>query len=211
LYGIRFLLTREEIHIDILTTLYRVFCGFSLAIISSIPLGLIIGKSLRLKLSLEVLIDFFRSIPSITLYPLFLLAFGLGNISKIAVSSFVCFWVILISTINGVTHSSKTRQQVALSLGCNSRCLIFDVILMDALPQIASGLRVAVSISLTAVIAAEMLMGSNHGLGQRIYDYYLTYRIPNLYAALIITGILGYVFNKTLALLEKKLIHWTGK
>jgi NitT/TauT family transport system permease protein len=82
---------------------------------------------------------------------------------------------------------------------------------MEALPQIATGLRVAISISFIVVVVTEMFIGTNVGLGQRIYDSYLTYRIPELYATLVVIGFLGYIVNKALILAEHKAIHWTGK
>ncbi|MEK7582229.1 MAG: ABC transporter permease, partial [Patescibacteria group bacterium] len=196
---------------DIGMTLYRVFFGFVLATLLGVPLGLLFGLSARLYASFELVIEFFRSLPSTALFPLFLLVFGIGDTAKIAVVVFVSFWIILISTASGVLHSSKTRYRVAQSYGANQWQILTNVTFMEALPQIATGLRVAVSISFIVVVVTEMFIGTNIGLGQRIYDSYLTYRVPELYATLVIVGLLGYVVNKGLILLERKTIHWTGR
>jgi len=196
---------------DIAMTLYRVFFGFLLATLLGVPLGLLFGLSTRLYASFELVIEFFRSLPSTALFPLFLLVFGIGDIAKIAIVVFVSFWIILISTASGVLHSSKTRHKVAQSFGANQWQVLTNVTFMEALPQIITGLRVAVSISFIVVVVAEMFIGTNIGLGQRIYDSYLTYRVPELYATLLVIGLLGYFVNKGLIILERKTIHWTGR
>lgn len=199
------------IWIDIGMTLFRILWGFALAALLGIPAGLLLGASDRLQSSFEVVIDFFRSLPSTALFPLFLLIFGIGETAKIAIAAFVCFWIILVSTINGVAHSSQTRKKIAKIFGANPRQTLLAVTLPEALPQIATGLRVALSISFIVVVVAEMFIGTNLGLGHRIYDAYLTYRVAELYATLVITGLLGYLLNKIFVLEERHFIHWTGK
>mgnify|MGYP001563427859 CR=1 len=196
---------------DIAMTLYRVFFGFLLAVLLGVPLGLLFGLSARFYASFELIIEFFRSLPSTALFPLFLLVFGIGDAAKIAIVVFVSFWIILISTASGVLHSSKTRHKVAQSFGANQWQMLTNITFMEALPQIVMGLRVAVSISFIVVVVTEMFIGTNVGLGQRIYDSYLTYRVPELYATLIIIGLLGYIVNKGLIFLERKTLHWTGR
>lgn len=82
---------------------------------------------------------------------------------------------------------------------------------MDALPQIVIGLKVGLSLSLIAVVVSEMFIGSNTGLGQKIYDSYLTYEIAYLYAWLIVTGMAGYLLNKLFSLVERRVVHWMGR
>lgn len=201
----------QAIEADIWATFYRMIFGFVVAALLGVPVGLILGASSRVYTAFEVVIDFFRSLPSTALFPLFLLVFGIGDEAKIAIVVFVSFWIILISTANGVIHSSQTRRKVMKILGGNKWQILTKVTIMEALPQIATGLRVALSISFIVVVVTEMFIGTNVGLGRRIYDSYLTYRIPELYAILVITGLLGYSLNKLFVLAERKLIHWTGK
>ena len=201
----------QAIEADIWATFYRMIFGFVVATVLGVPVGLSLGASPRLYSALEVVIDFFRSLPSTALFPLFLLVFGIGDEAKIAIVVFVSFWIILIINAKGVVHSSQTRWKVMKIFGGNKWQILTQVIIMEALPQIATGLRVALSISFIVVVVTEMFIGTNVGLGRRIYDAYLTYRIPELYATLVITGLLGYFLNKLFVLTERKLIHWTGK
>jgi NitT/TauT family transport system permease protein len=82
-------------------------------------------------------------------------------------------------------------------------------VLPESLPQVFTGLRISLSQALVVVIVTEMFMGTKLGLGQRILNANLMYRIPEMYAAIIITGIIGYSINAGFAFFHGKVIHWT--
>lgn len=203
-----FLSNNGDIYLDVVSTLSRALLGFIIASLLGIPLGLILGYKYSFYESFEMVIDFFRSLPGTAMFPLFLLVFGIGNGSKIATVVFVSFWIILINTIYGVLYGSRTRKMVAHVFGANNTQIFLDVILYDALPQIFVGLKTTLSICLVVVVVSEMFIGSEHGLGQKLYDFYQTYETPKLYAVLVITGILGYMLNRIFQLAEKRLLHW---
>lgn len=196
---------------DILATMYRTIFGFSMATLLGVSLGLIIGMYTKIYETFEIVIDFFRSLPATAMFPLFLLLFGIGSASKIAMAIFISFWVILLNTSLGVIHGSKTRRMVAKSLGASEWQIFRDVIIMETLPQTIIGLKIAISLSLISVIVSEMFIGSSNGLGQKIYDSYLTYETTNLYAWLLITGIVGYLLNRIFIIFERRTLHWAGK
>jgi NitT/TauT family transport system permease protein len=85
------------------------------------------------------------------------------------------------------------------------------VILPETLPQVFVGLRTAVSIALILVVVTEMFIGTTLGLGYRIYNDQLMYKTSEMYALILLVGIIGYVLNQCFALAEKKLVHWGGK
>jgi len=205
------LLRHGNVFLDIWATAYRTLIGFIIAGVLGVPLGLMVGNYLKLYKTFEVVIDFFRSLPGTALFPLFLLIFGIGDWSKIATAVFVSLWIILINSAYGVLYSSKLRQRVGLTLGANRFQIFRDIVVMDALPQVFVGLRTALSISLVVVVVSEMFIGSKFGLGQKIFDAYLTYEANKLYAILLITGLLGFALNKIFVALEKKMVHWAGK
>ena len=196
---------------DIWATLYRTVLGFATASILGVVVGLIIGKYASIYKMFEIVIDFFRSLPATAMFPLFLLIFGIGSGSKIAIAFFISFWVVLLNSSYGVIHSSQTRTRVAKSLGATDWQIFRDITVMEALPQIIVGLRTAISLSLIGVVASEMLIGSDLGIGQKIYDSYLTYETVNLYAWLLIVGLVGYFLNKLFVIFEKRTLHWVGK
>jgi len=192
-------------------TLYRTLAGFILAGILGIPLGIFLGSSRKFYLSVEFLIDFSRSLPAPALFPLFLLFFGIGDAAKIAVATFVAFWIILINTICGVRNLSKLRVQVGKVFRASPFQILKEIVIPDAMPQIFVGLRIALSFALILVIVSEMFIGTKRGLGLEIFNSYMTYHIPRLYALIIIVGLLGYALNKIFIFFEKKIVHWAGK
>ncbi len=196
---------------DLCATVYRTILGFSIASFFGTIAGLIIGKYAKVYKTFEAVIDFFRSLPATAMFPLFLLIFGIGDASKIAIAIFISFWIVLLNSAYGVLQSSKIRTKVAKTLGATDWQIFRDITVMEALPQIFIGLRTAISLSLIVIVVSEMFIGSSSGIGQKIYDSYLTYETVNLYAWLLIVGLIGYILNKFFVLIEKKTLHWVGK
>ena len=196
---------------DILWTSYRMFVGFGISVIIGLPLGLVMGYSRSAYASLEFLVDFLRSIPALALFPLFMLVLGIGDTAKIGIAVFACALVILINTMYGVRTANKTRLKAARTLGVKGIGIFNRVIVWEAMPSISAGLRLSISMALLVVVVTEMFIGTELGLGQRIYNAHLIYRIPEMYAAIIITGLLGYSVNKIFIFAEKRIVHWAGK
>lgn len=169
------------------------------------------GYSDKVYGALEFLVDFFRSIPALALFPLFLLFLGIGDSAKIGVVVFACFFVVLINAMYGVKNANKTRIMASKTMGANNFDIFRKIIFWDALPDIVTGLRISLSMSLLVVIVTEMFLGTEVGLGHRIYDAHLIYRIPEMYASIIIVGLLGYFLNKIFVWVERRSIHWAGK
>jgi NitT/TauT family transport system permease protein len=205
------LFTTGQILGDLGGTVMRWIIGLGIGVCIGVPLGMLMGYSDRVYGSLEIVVDFFRSIPGMTLFPLFLVFFGLGNQAKIAVAAWGSLLYVMVSAIYGVKHSRQTRLQVARSLRATKWQIFAKFVFPDALPEITGGIRVAISLSLVLVIASEMLMGTERGLGKMILDASLVYNMSRMYAAIIVAGLAGYASNKLFALAEMRAIHWSGK
>lgn len=197
--------------IDIVSTLARMFIGLSLAIILGVPLGLILGYYRKIYDLFEFIIDFLRSIPPPALFPLFMLVFGIGNSSKIAPIVYFCTFYILINTMYGVKNAKQLRIKVGKIFGLSKLKIFTNIIFPEALPFIVTGVRLCTSISLILALLFEMFVGTRYGIGQRIVDFQILYEIPEMYAMIIIAGLLGYILNKGSLELEKQTIHWSGK
>lgn len=195
---------------DVLATTYGALVGFLSGALIGIFLGIIVGYFTRVYSTFSFVIDFFRSIPPIALFPLAIIFLGIGLLPKIALIAFAVTWVLLINTAYGVLYSSATRKKAALLLGAKGRQLFADVLFPEALPQIYSGLRIAVSLSLILMVTFEMFFGSTSGLGFRIYESALTYKITELYSYIFVTGFLGFALNKAVVFFEKINLHWLG-
>lgn len=192
-------------------TIIRVLLAFIIAIILGIPLGLWLGRSEKLYRSSEFVIDFFRSTPATALFPLFLLIFGITDKSKIAVAAFSSMLIIIFNTAYGVMHAKKSRVLAAKIMGATKHQIFKWILFWESLPQTFIGLRSAVSLSLVIIIVTEMFIGTSVGLGRMIIDAQMTYEIPTMYAVILLTGIIGYLLNFVFLLIEKKILHWTGR
>lgn len=205
------LLLSKEILPDLQWTVIRWISGLSLGIIIGIPIGIIMGYYKKVYESLEVVVDFFRSIPIMTLFPIFMILLGIGNKSKIGLAAWSAIIYVLINTIYGVRHVKEARLMMARSLRATPIQIFGKIVFPDALPEIFVGIRMSISMSLVIVVASEMIMGTNVGLGKRIFDAGLVYRVSEMYAVILIAGFLGYISNKLFVLLENRVIHWTTK
>ena len=151
---------------DFVKTVYRTAASTAVAAVIAIPLGIVLGSSERLYRSLEFVIDFFRSTPASAMFPLFLVLFGVGDETKISVAAFGAVLVILFNVAYGVMNARKTRLLAAKVIGASRLRVLFDVMLLESLPQTFVGLRNGVSLALVIIVVAEMFIGSTDGLGQ---------------------------------------------
>lgn len=202
--------TKSNLGRDVVATTQRTLAGLTIATLLGIPAGLLLGNSKKLYQSFDFTIDFLRSIPVTAIFPLFLLIFGIGNESKIAMISCGAIVYIIINAMHGVHNMRQIRLLAARSIGLKGMNLFMHVILPEALPSIATGFRLALSYSLIVAIVTEMLFGSNNGLGFRIINAQYIYDTPGMYVGIISAGLLGFALNKITARVEDKLIHWKG-
>lgn len=194
---------------DIFFTLYRVLIASILGVLAGLSLGIFFGLHLKLYGVFEFLFDFLRSLPVILLFPITMIAFGIGDLTKIMLASFTVMLIVMISTIYGIRHANKSYQKMAIIYKVPKKYMIRKVIIPSAMPHIFSGTRLALSWSLVVVLVTEMFLSSTNGIGHAIMDAQLSYNIAVMYALIIIAGFLGYIINKAIYLSEKKMIHWT--
>lgn len=196
---------------DFVKTVYRTAASTLIAAVIAIPLGIVLGSSERLYRSLEFVIDFFRSTPASAMFPLFLVLFGVGDETKISVAAFGAILVILFNVAYGVMNARKTRLLAAKVMGASRLRVLFDVTLLESLPQTFVGLRNGVSLALVIIVVAEMFIGSQDGLGHSVFEAQQLFDMPRMYAAIFAAGVLGYGLNLLFLLVERRFVHWSGK
>lgn len=192
-------------------TLYRTIIGLLGALIIGVPVGVIMGYWLPIYQIFEFIIDFFRSLPATALFPLFMLWFGIGDKARISLVTFASSLILLVYSYYGVRHSKIEKREVAKIMGASSLQILKKVILPEALPEIIAGIRISLSLALVLVVVTEMFVGAEKGLGVLIYNARYTYRIPEVFAVILVTGVLGFCLNKLVTFIEQKKIHWVGK
>ena len=196
---------------DFIKTVQRTLFAFVLAVIFAVPLGVALGSSQRVYRMVEFVIDFFRSTPTSAMFPLFLVIFGVGDFTKVAVAAFGATLTIVFNTAYGVMNARKTRQAAARVMGASSLRVMWDVTLLESLPQTFVGMRAGVSFALVIVVVGEMFIGSTDGLGQRVLNAQMVFDMPEMYAAIFAAGVLGYGLNLMFIVIERRFVHWGGK
>ena len=194
-----------------LQTLQRLLIGFAISAGIGIPLGLAMGYFAKVYYSLEFFVDFLRSIPAAAIFPLFILIFGIGSPSIMAVVTYACLLIIVVNTIYGVRNVKELRLMSARIMKLSKLDMFVKIILPESLSYIFAGLRIAISYGMVIVIFSEMFIGVDEGLGRRIIDAQTVYKIDEMYAAIVVTGLIGYGLNKLALFAEKRVIHWEGK
>jgi NitT/TauT family transport system permease protein len=204
-------LTQGTLGADFWKTIVRTLTSFALALVIAVPLGIVLGSLQKLYESIEFAIEFFRSTPASAMFPLFLVIFGVGETTKIAVATFGAALTILFNVAYGVMGARKQRQLAAKVMGAPRYRVLTDVTLLESMPQVFVGMRSGVSLALVIVIVAEMFIGSTDGLGQRVMNAQMIFDMPEMYAAIFAAGVLGYAMNLVFILAERRFVHWGGK
>jgi ABC-type nitrate/sulfonate/bicarbonate transport system permease component len=204
-------ITAGTLGADFGKTIVRTLSSFAIALVVAVPLGIVLGASRKVYDSIEFAIDFFRSTPASAMFPLFLVIFGVGETTKIAVAAFGAGLVILFNVAYGVMGVRRQRQLAARVMGAPRWRILTDVTLLEAMPQVFVGMRSGVSLALVIVIVAEMFIGSTDGLGQRVMNAQNIFDMPEMYAAIFAAGLLGYAMNLVFILAERRFVHWGGK
>jgi len=199
------LILSGSIFFDLFHTLYRLFLSFILSVLIGVPLGLLIGYYKKLYSAFSFLIDFFRSIPPMALFPLFLLFFGIGDLTKIAIVVFSCSLIIIVNTAYGVRIVPKSQIILAKTFKANKFQIFSKIILPSSLINLFSSFRIIFSLCLMMIIVLEMFVGTRIGLGYRIINAQWLYKTIELYSFIILTGLIGYIFNKIFILIERRI------
>lgn len=192
------------------TSLFRTLSGFALGVALGVPLGLLSGYSLVIGAIFSPLMAFIRPIPPIAFIPMAVLYFGLGEAGKVVLITFTAFNYAFINAHAGAAQIPSSYFRAAASLGLTKLQTLLRIVLMGAIPQIFTGLKVAMALSWAVVVAAE-LVGAQAGLGFMIADAAQLFRIPIVFIGVALIGIIGLILNGTLTGLENRLVHWKGR
>ncbi|MET0971473.1 MAG: ABC transporter permease [Tardiphaga sp.] len=195
---------------DFRKTVERACMAIGLATAVGIPVGVLLGVSEKVYRSVEFVIDFFRSTPASAVFPLFLLLFGVGEITKVYISAFGASLAIIFNVAYGVMNARKTRVLAAKIMGAPPWHRML-VVLLESLPQTFIGLRMGATLALVLMITSEMLLGAIDGLGLRIFEEQQLFNMPGMYAAIFCSGLLGYTLNLLFFLTERRFVHWAGR
>ncbi len=191
----------------LLISLQRALVGMAVAVSFGMIFGLFIGYFKKIEGYLDALFQSFRQMSAFALFPVFILLFGVGELSKTIIIFWASLWPILLNTINGVKNVDTLLVQSAKSMGASQKFIFLRVILPAAAPDIFTGIRLGGSYCVMSLVAAEMI-GATSGLGYLILYSQETFNIPDMYAGIVGLAIMGLGINYALKLIEKSFSSW---
>ena len=177
-------------------TLYRVLFGFALAIAVGLPLGILMARFKPVENFFLPLVSALMPIPSFALVPLFMLWFGIGNVTTVLIVFYAATFPMLFNTWTGVRSVNPLWLRAAGAMGAEENSLFWKVIIPGASPFIITGMRQAFLRCWIAVVGAEMIAASDWGLGWVIFDAKEFLQTDVMMASLIVIGGIGFVFER---------------
>jgi len=192
-------------------TLYRVLCGFGLAVVVGLPLGVLMGRMRPVEHFVMPLTSALMPIPSLAWVPVFILWFGLGDTVTILIVFYAALFPMLLNTWSGVRSVNPIWLRAAGAMGAREHALFWKVIIPGASPFIIAGLRQSFLRAWIAVIGAEMLAASDWGLGWVIFDAKEFLNTDVMLASLVVIGCIGFVTERLVfGSLERATIYRWG-
>lgn len=201
------LLAGGDILVQVAISLARSLSAYVIAALFAISLGVIMGYYRIVYEVVEPFMEMLRPMPIVALIPVIILFLGLGWQMKVFIIFLACVWPILLNTIDGVRGIDAVLLHTARTFGASPTQLLRYVILPAALPVIVTGLRISVATSLILMVISEMIGGMN-GIGFFILNAQRKMRVLDMFAGIIILGVIGYLFNLLFRLASNRLIHW---
>jgi NitT/TauT family transport system permease protein len=188
-------------------TTRRILLGFALGAIPGVILGLAMGIWWPVRTFFMPISSVLYAIPKIAILPLMIIAFGLGETSKLVTVALSIFFLVALNTMTGVLELDRSFTDVARNLGASKLELFTTVALPGALPSVFTGLRLAMGFALIVVVGTEFVTPRD-GLGYVIWNSYQTLRIQPMFVGLAGTAILGWGLTLALGILETWALPW---
>lgn len=188
-------------------SLSRIALAFALALVTAIPAGIAIATSRIARGVLDPIIEFYRPVPPLAYLPLMVIWFGIGELSKVLLIYFTIFAPLAIATAAGANRVAKTRILAAQSLGATRWQLLVYVVLPSALPEILTGVRIALGAGWSTLVAAE-LIAATRGLGFMVYSASRFLVTDVVIAGILLIGAIALVLELGLRALQRKLTPW---
>ena len=199
-------LTTSKFQQEIAATLFRLFAGFSIAVILGVTLGLVASASPAINAVVRPIVRVLAPLPKVALYPALLLLLGFGHESKIVLVVADALFPILLSTYYGARMVEQKLIWSAMAAGTPRRKILFKVVLPAAVPSILTGCRIGLVISCIVVFLAEMIT-STDGLGHLLVTAARTFQAVDMFVPLITISLLGLFLNGLLQALRSYLLR----
>jgi ABC-type nitrate/sulfonate/bicarbonate transport system permease component len=196
-----------DLWINLGLTIYRAMAGFAIASVGGITLGALMSRSKIARWFFDPIISVGFPMPKIAFLPIIMLWFGLYDFSKISIVVFDAIFPVVTATLGGIASVDKELIWSGRNMGASEREMMWQILLPAALPQILTGLQVALPISLIVAIIAEMAMGG-YGLGGAMMTASRYANSPGVFAGIVEIAVVGYILIKAMAMIRRRLLIW---
>jgi len=188
-------------------TVQRMVLGWLFASVAGVVLGAVIGISASARAWVLPTLEFIRPLPASAIMPLAISIFGLSPGMVLFVVAFGAMWPVLLATIYGFANVEARLREVAAALQISKSAFILKIGLPSAMPDILAGMRLSLTIALIVAVVGEMI-ASQSGLGQAILMAARSFRSSELFAGILLLGLIGFISNALLAQAERHLLKW---
>lgn len=192
---------------DLVPSLTKLVLGFLLAAFGGVALGTLLGLSPRMRSALEPIMQFLRSLPPPVLLPIGLLVFGITGAMNVFIIVFGAIWPTVLNTADGVRSLSPELRDMARSYRLSFPQRLFAVVLPNAAPQIFSGLRVTLQLSIILIVVSEMVAAVD-GVGFYVLNSQQTFAVAETWAGTLLLGVIGYLTTLVFLLAQRRVLAW---
>ncbi len=196
-----------ELFVNIGVTLWRALAGFAIAAVGGVVLGAAMARNTVARWFFDPIISVGFPMPKIAFLPVIILWLGLYDVSKITMVVLDAIFPVVTATVAGIAAVEKELLWSARNMGAKNRELLWQILLPAALPQILTGLQVALPIALIVVVVTEMQMGG-YGLGGAMMQASRFANSRGVFAGIVEIAIIGYVMVVVMAWLRRRLLRW---
>lgn len=191
-------------------SLVRVFAAFLLAVATAIPVGIAMGVSRVARGVFDPPIEFYRPLPPLAYLPLIVIWFGIEEMAKVILIYLACFAPLAMAARAGVKSVAIEQINAAYSMGASKWQVIWHVVIPAAMPEIFTGMRIAIGFGWTTLVAAEMV-AATVGLGQMVLNASNFLRTDVVIMGIVVIGAVAYLFDLLMRHVERLVVPWKGK
>ncbi|WP_432989596.1 ABC transporter permease [Dactylosporangium sp. CA-233914] len=198
---------REYLWQNIGPTAYEIWTGFALAVLIGLGLGLLVSLTRFGDEAVMPLLVATQSVPKTALGPVFVVWFGYGSLPKVVMAGALAFFPIVVNLVRGLRAVEPEMVQYLVTLGASRLDVVWRLRLPAALPYLLSAMKVAISLATVGAIVGEFL-GASEGLGYVMLQASNSYDTSTLFAALVVTSVIGVVSYSVISLIERLTLGW---
>lgn len=201
------LATTSRFWLDVGSSVGNLVLSFAIAVVLGVAAGIALGLSEKLSWFVEPTMHFFRAIPPVALVPIFVSLLGFGNETRILSITLAAIFPVLISTIDGVRGYEPTLRMVSQVYRFGVFDRLFGVVLPAAAPRILAGMQVSLIVAFVVMVASEMMVSST-ALGAATLVAHQSFMIPEMWAGVLVLGVLGYAFTALFNIFRRWVLRW---